>query len=81
MTDVTHRYIGTVSRTKAEELTDKSIVWFDGEYRSLAAIKHEGNKVRLRFNWLSQEWDRSLTTKETVRTLNTHRITGLKEGE
>ena len=60
-------------------MTEKSIVWFDGEYRSLAAIAYEGNKVRLRFNWLSREWDRSLSEKESVRTLNTHRITGLKE--
>lgn len=81
MTEVIHRYIGAVSRTKATDLTEKSIVWFDGEYRSLAAIAYEGNKVRLRFNWLSQEWDRSLTTKESVRTLSTYRITGIKEGE
>lgn len=81
MTDAINRYIGTVSKTMATDLTEHSIVWFDGEYRSLAAIAYEGNKVRLRFNWLSQEWDRSLTTKESVRTLDTYRVTGLKEGE
>lgn len=78
-----HYYIGIVLEARGEDLTDKDIVLFNGEYRSISAIEREGRKIRLSFNFLRKKdsWDMELTNKDSVYKLGVNRVTGLKGPE